>query len=316
MKEQSLIFKAWGMRAILNMQPGVWPAEAIDPSKPIKCQTRRIIKPQPVLHPEADHFLIRDPLDPLQWMATFGAYRGDEDVLLLDGLQGPWKSPKGIEGGVVWCRETCRANMDDDSAQCGVEYKADGKLGRRMMAPDPIWSKAWVYRGGPDGKQNERGNYVGLWIPSIHMRRELSRCDLQIMRVRAERIQDITADDARLEGISQSTEYPFENGEISCPSCGGAGVHGAFGTDYGVTEVDCTDCDGLRKRFRNVWDEINASMKPAKRNPFTGQPEECMCCYPWSAVREQTTIKGKVYYTVGNPFVFAYDLMRMKGGAK
>jgi hypothetical protein len=35
------------VQAILNTKPGVWPAEPVDPEKPYKWQTRRVIKPQP-----------------------------------------------------------------------------------------------------------------------------------------------------------------------------------------------------------------------------------------------------------------------------
>ncbi len=47
MKSHPLIFQAWGIRAIRNVVPGSWPAVAIDPSKPIKTMTRRVMKPQP-----------------------------------------------------------------------------------------------------------------------------------------------------------------------------------------------------------------------------------------------------------------------------
>ena len=36
-------------QALLNTKPDVWPAEPIDQSKPFKCQTRLVIKPQPIL---------------------------------------------------------------------------------------------------------------------------------------------------------------------------------------------------------------------------------------------------------------------------
>jgi len=41
-----IIFSTPMVRALLNTKPGVWPAEPIDPGKPCKSMTRRIIKPR------------------------------------------------------------------------------------------------------------------------------------------------------------------------------------------------------------------------------------------------------------------------------
>ena len=47
-KEKPIIFSTPMVQAILNTKPGVWPAEAIDPAKPFKSMTRRVMKPQPI----------------------------------------------------------------------------------------------------------------------------------------------------------------------------------------------------------------------------------------------------------------------------
>jgi hypothetical protein len=46
MKEKPIIFSTPMVEAILNTKPGVWPPSAIDPQKPYKSMTRRVIKPQ------------------------------------------------------------------------------------------------------------------------------------------------------------------------------------------------------------------------------------------------------------------------------
>jgi hypothetical protein len=48
MKEKSILFSTPMAQALLNTKPGVWPAEPVDPSKPYKWQTRRVINPQPL----------------------------------------------------------------------------------------------------------------------------------------------------------------------------------------------------------------------------------------------------------------------------
>jgi len=48
---------------------------------------------------------------------------------------------------------------------------------------------------------------LGPWKPSIHIFKEDSRLTQTLIRVRVERLQDITEDDARAEGVSSRDEY-------------------------------------------------------------------------------------------------------------
>jgi hypothetical protein len=47
MKEHPILFSAPMVQVLLNTKPNTWPAEPIDPSKPFKWMTRRMMKPQP-----------------------------------------------------------------------------------------------------------------------------------------------------------------------------------------------------------------------------------------------------------------------------
>jgi len=102
--------------------------------------------------------------------------------------------------------------------------------------------------------------------PSIFMPWKYARTRGRITDIREERLQDITEEDAIAEGVLTSMEYPFENGELPCPVCDGAGVHGAFGENYGLVEVDCDACDTIVKRFSILWDSINGERYPWANN--------------------------------------------------
>jgi hypothetical protein len=43
MKEKPILFSTLMVQALLNTKPGVWPAEPIDPDKPFKWMTRRVV---------------------------------------------------------------------------------------------------------------------------------------------------------------------------------------------------------------------------------------------------------------------------------
>ena len=47
---KGMSFCGWGVRAIGNTRPDVWPAEPIDPTQPFKWQTRRVMKAVPLLY--------------------------------------------------------------------------------------------------------------------------------------------------------------------------------------------------------------------------------------------------------------------------
>ncbi|MCI8903507.1 MAG: hypothetical protein HFE70_04750 [Enterobacter sp.] len=85
--------------------------------------------------------------------------------------------PYGVPGDRIWVRETfCSVPHHEEPAGCSaLLYAADGN--------------------GPYGK----------WTPSIHMPRWASRILLEITDVRVERLNDISEEDARSEGISGSS---------------------------------------------------------------------------------------------------------------
>ncbi len=171
-----------------------------------------------------------------------------------DGEQG-WKSPYGGPGDRLWVRECWGLSMNDHGHEC-LSYRADQgeRRGPQMMR---LWDpslKRWEL-----SETESPSDEPEKWRSARHMPRWASRITLEVLDVRAERIQDISEADAILEGVLRSMEYPFENGELPCPDCGGLGLHGAFGENYGVTEIECETCDTIIKRFRFLWDSIYAN---------------------------------------------------------
>lgn len=99
------------------------------------------------------------------------------------------KCPYGKPGDRLWVRETWRKECCPDCVggiSVKVRYRADGEISA--------------------GK-------VAKWKSSIHMPREASRITLKIDEIKVERIQDISTDDIKVEGILQ--RFPKVNDQFT-----------------------------------------------------------------------------------------------------
>lgn len=199
MKETPILFKGEMVRAILAGQ---------------KTQTRRIVDPA------------KCPL-PACWDAwqipgsdkTFGCPYGSDD----NGEGEPDR---------LWVKETWRPSIvhshGQDACDCSdvrVSYVADGAT--RDFRDEEIPNE-WTMP-----KAAQRGNVTPLFMP-----RWASRLTLDVTSVRIERLQDITEEDARAEGVT-----PDE------------GMAGVTPTMY-------------RDAFRDLWDSINGDRAPWRSNPW------------------------------------------------
>ena len=178
MKERPIIFSGEMVRAILDRR---------------KTQTRRVIKPQPDLYHGR------------------GAYEGQVfwafckgRKVIEDSIHSDWPDclikycPYGQPGDRLWVKENAQispkhwgdklysTHYDYDMDHRVVSYCADYKSGRSDAADD-----------------------YGIKItPSIFMPRWASRILLEVTARRAERLQEISEEDAIAEGI-KNIDYPW-----------------------------------------------------------------------------------------------------------
>ena len=211
-RDRPLLFSAPMVRAILAGQ---------------KTQTRRIIQsPAKNMQRERmDVIKYRPPGDP--W------YK--DHVWSMRGKSSVWGDytherfmqfcPYGQPGETLWVRETVGLLTGNGHR---IVYRAD--------ADPPLTS------GGP-----VRGM---KWSPSIHMRREHSRITLKVTGLRAERLQDITEDDARNEGVE--------------PLSGIGDVQAIAGDPRGRTHGSHPHT----LAFAVLWDTINGDRAPWVSNPW------------------------------------------------
>ena len=200
-----------------------------------KTQTRRVIKPQPKFIGAPNVPFKTDDANP----------------------KGIINCPYGNVGDRLWVRETVFFET--------FHQQSDEELERDGFNPN---IGVWVYRAD----NHDYPTITANWTSPMFMPREASRITLEITDIRVDRLQDITEDDALAEGIISNEEYEARASEgnlFPCPSCKGYQVHEAFGYDYGITEVDCNCCDTQKKRYRIVWDSLNAKRGyPWESNPW------------------------------------------------
>ena len=169
-----------------------------------KTQTRRVIKPQPLKGSRLWQGIINGYQ---AW--TMHPSQGEK------GVHFERKCPYGEPGDRLWLREKF-------ALECPYEH-ADG-----CGNPDHV-----VYWAAENAIV--RASITSRWHPSIHMPRWASRINLEIVDVRAQRLQAITHEDIEAEGISKSL-------------C-------IYRDEEGFKDFDTEE---HRFLFEELWDSINA----------------------------------------------------------
>ena len=208
MKERPILFSGPMVRAILAGR---------------KTQTRRVVKV--------------GAMKPDELAFVFDDERGQWEVGLLAD-QGRWahawwaRCPYGAPGDRLWVRETF------------ASFRAEGQpVTPRDARYVVLRDGAQVYADGktyPPLAAYAAGAFDAIkWRPSIHMPRWASRITLEVVSVRVERLQSITEEDARAEGVEPNVLH----------------VLAKTGTDHLAS-------------FELLWDRINGKRAPWDSNPW------------------------------------------------
>lgn len=214
-KERPILFSGPMVQAILDGQ---------------KTQTRRIAWKMDI-HREMRKL---DPSMPALWAGAVHPARESGYVSWYPGNTGGlaeltkkqydkgFECPYGKLGDRLWVRETWAARISYDSYS-GVSPE----VGRVEYRQSPNWTF-------------EIPEERGKWRPSIFMPRWASRITLEITKIRVERLQEITEEDAKAEGVVSSR----------------AGTIASFGEALALAQ------------FRILWDVINHKRASWESNPW------------------------------------------------
>lgn len=207
MTERGMIFNAEMVRAILAGR---------------KTQTRRIMKVQP----ESNHLgllLITDSTK----RSDIGKYHWAESNATGNHVRSKlFSCPFGAVGDRIWVRETWSSDFANYYPNDRVWYAADNN---RRLDIEVVDGVRGIYSPESDVHAPFR------WQPSIHMPRWASRILLEITDVRVERLNAISEEDARAEGIIDG----------GCLNCGEPEPYGCANP-----EPDATDA------FAYLWQSI------------------------------------------------------------
>lgn len=200
-KAKGLPMTGWCVRALLAGQ---------------KTQTRRVIRPQPPAICHLEPFGQTNAGESV-WVAV----RNDSRV----GMHRVWK-PNYQPGDLVYIKEALVRAVPlcvSQPLECGyANYEADNEAVLLRLRDESIRFLAWPW-------QRDR-------LPSIFMPREAARIFRRISGVRAERLQEITREDALAEG--------------ACP-------------------IGSPKAGGPIKTYSLYWDQINAKRGyPWSSNPW------------------------------------------------
>lgn len=175
MTERGMIFNGEMVRAILDGR---------------KTQTRRIMK----IQPEHSGLGLRRVIDSKNGSDDGKYFWSSSDACGLKARSKSFTCPFGVVGDRIWVRETFQGPLVHE--ELFEEYRA---------YPEKFETPEYCEYAADGGVRPEYcdldDNLRHGWLPSIHMPRWASRILLEISDVRVERLNAISEEDARAEGI-------------------------------------------------------------------------------------------------------------------
>lgn len=160
--------------------------------------------------------------------------------------------PYGKPGDLLWVRETWTGDIFSGSAN------------------------AFVYKATSPNHRNCQERKLSIWKPSIHMPKAAARIWLQVEEVRVERLQDISEEDAKAEGVKIHSRGNFYLDYVA----------EAFNTTQFIYRLP-----SAKQSFKTLWELINE-----RRKNFIEKHGITWIDNPWVWV-----VKYKVLSTTGKP---------------
>lgn len=272
MRELPILFKGEMIRAILDDR---------------KRQTRRVMRPQP----EPKGSSIEYPDD------GYYAWCDIEDIerILCKDPKSHWhmeKCPYGRPGDHLYVKETWAAIWPDVDPvpleECKIEYRAD--------TADP-------YPGGWPEEEARGNDEAPRWRSSLFMPKWAARLWLLNKRVRVERVQDISEEDAIAEGVGGLPDNRLRLPHNRLYECYTPKEKGDYSHRAMLTAVSS---------FKTLWDSINARPRPIYRTIDGRKTITHYESFPWQEGTYTSEYRGLAHHVYGNPFVWVVDFERIE----
>lgn len=170
-----------------------------------KTQTRRVLKPQPVL----DHGALGIEDRQGRWIFCANTERGFAEGLPQSAFRMPY-----APGDRLWVREAFTMGFDYDDREIPI-----GDV------PKPFYAATYDGAHWYDSDRDEWRDEP-RWTPSIHMPRWASRLTLTVTDVRVQRLNEISERDAIAEGVDpigvETGRFDVNGNAIEQGSCAAA----------------------------------------------------------------------------------------------
>lgn len=255
-----------------------------------KTMTRRVVKNKDIIN----HWDCEDDGTPIAYI----------DQETGDRLSPTAPAPYQLND-ILWVRETWRIGAwDYDRSAIAVDYMC-GDYSRKEWLPVPDRERMdkYIIQSRADAKAarlefDGYGEYQWLpgespcrWRSSMFMPREAARIYLRVKEVRCERLQEITEEDAKMEGAPDCR--PFE-----------------CSTGIRPRTINCFIACSYRDGFSLLWNSLNAKPKPQYKTVNGKRQIISYISYPWEDIQETREFRGKPWHVCGNPWVWVYTFKR------